>query len=341
MSEALIGRGLQETVLEGVITIDTTNSRVGINTSTPTVPLDVVGDINTSTDYNISGTQVLSATTLGSGVVNSSLTDVGSLTNLTMAGDLNMLTSYSILFAGGGGGAKIEGNVANSGRVGFFTAQGTEGIKLTNGDSMTVEIPLTVNDATTITGDLTVDTTTLFVNSSTHRVGVGTITPSAPLEVEGVVSERVAKFDAVSPVAAYISLTTSGSDRLILGYNASTSLAPANASISAQIFCGSSGDLSISSRTNLNSDIAFFTCGDGATATERMRIEDNGSIGIGTNNPATSAILDLTSTTGALILTRMTTTQRNALTAVDGMLIYNTTDSKLQGYEASGWANLI
>ena len=45
--------------------------------------------------------------------------------------------------------------------------------------------------------------------------------------------------------------------------------------------------------------------------------------------------------TGALLLSRMTTAQRDALTAVNGMLIYNTTLSKLQGYEGGAWANLI
>lgn len=37
----------------------------------------------------------------------------------------------------------------------------------------------------------------------------------------------------------------------------------------------------------------------------------------------------------------LTTTQRNALTAANGMLIYNTTDNKFQGYEAGAWANLV
>ena len=36
-----------------------------------------------------------------------------------------------------------------------------------------------------------------------------------------------------------------------------------------------------------------------------------------------------------------TTTQRNALTAVNGMIIYNSTDNKFQGYEAGAWANLV
>ena len=42
-----------------------------------------------------------------------------------------------------------------------------------------------------------------------------------------------------------------------------------------------------------------------------------------------------------LLLGNMTTTQRNALTPANGMIIYNTTDNKFQGYEAGAWANLI
>ena len=37
----------------------------------------------------------------------------------------------------------------------------------------------------------------------------------------------------------------------------------------------------------------------------------------------------------------MTTAQRNALTAANGMVIYNTTLNKFQGYENGGWASLI
>ena len=36
-----------------------------------------------------------------------------------------------------------------------------------------------------------------------------------------------------------------------------------------------------------------------------------------------------------------TTTQRNALTAANGMVVYNSTDNKFQGYENGSWANLI
>ena len=62
-------------------------------------------------------------------------------------------------------------------------------------------------------------------------------------------------------------------------------------------------------------------------------------VGIGTNAPAGK--LDITSTTGGLIIPRMTTTQKNALTPVNGMLVYDSTLDKFQGYQSGSWQNLI
>ena len=47
------------------------------------------------------------------------------------------------------------------------------------------------------------------------------------------------------------------------------------------------------------------------------------------------------STTGYVQLPALTSTQRDALSAVNGMVIYNSTTNKFQGYENGGWANLI
>ena len=62
---------------------------------------------------------------------------------------------------------------------------------------------------------------------------------------------------------------------------------------------------------------------------------------VGLFNHVEAESIKVASTTGFMQLPQLTTTQRNALTAVNGMLIYNTTDSKLQGYEGGAWANLI
>lgn len=66
----------------------------------------------------------------------------------------------------------------------------------------------------------------------------------------------------------------------------------------------------------------------------------NGNVGIGVTPPTASCALEIASTTGALLLPRMTTVQRNAMTAANGMLIYNTTTAKLEGYEAGAWRTL-
>lgn len=99
----------------------------------------------------------------------------------------------------------------------------------------------------------------------------------------------------------------------------------------------------ITGDTGTNTDagvLRFSTAPTGGAITERVTITSDGNVGIATNSPATSARLEIASTTGALLVPRMTTTQRNALTAVNGMIIYNTTTATLQGYQNSGWTNL-
>ncbi len=81
---------------------------------------------------------------------------------------------------------------------------------------------------------------------------------------------------------------------------------------------------------------------DGTTEDIRMTADGGASwvlsrLGIGTDTPATSALLDLTSTTGSLLVSRMTTTQRDALTAVNGMVLYNTTTGAFNFREGGAW----
>lgn len=72
-----------------------------------------------------------------------------------------------------------------------------------------------------------------------------------------------------------------------------------------------------------------------------VQVDASGNVGIGTSTPATSAKLEIDSTTGALLLPRMTTAQRDALTAVNGMILYNSTLNKVQVYEGGAWASVI
>lgn len=51
----------------------------------------------------------------------------------------------------------------------------------------------------------------------------------------------------------------------------------------------------------------------------------------------TSVGVEIRSTTKALLPSRLTTTERDALTAIDGMLIYNTTTNQHEGYQNGAW----
>ncbi len=61
----------------------------------------------------------------------------------------------------------------------------------------------------------------------------------------------------------------------------------------------------------------------------------SGNVGIGTTGPA--GLLDLTSTTSAFLPPRMTTTQRTALTPVEGSTVYDTSLHKLYVYDGTVW----
>jgi hypothetical protein len=86
-----------------------------------------------------------------------------------------------------------------------------------------------------------------------------------------------------------------------------------------------------------------------AWITNNSNIFNNGgNVGIGTSTPSSklevnggakiNGTLDVSTTSGALIMPRMTTAQRNAISpAVTGMCIFNTDVNKFQGCTASGY----
>jgi hypothetical protein len=91
-----------------------------------------------------------------------------------------------------------------------------------------------------------------------------------------------------------------------------------------------------------------------AVQSKATEIRHPGAFGTATNAPfgfsvqgslacediAATGNVSVTTTTGAVLLPRLTTTQRNALTAANGMIVYNTTASKFQGYAGGSWVNL-
>lgn len=64
----------------------------------------------------------------------------------------------------------------------------------------------------------------------------------------------------------------------------------------------------------------------------------NSKIGA-SGSPVTDAVLELDAI-GALLLTRLTTAQIAGLSGAEGMIVFNVTTSRFQGYFAGSWADL-
>jgi len=113
-------------------------------------------------------------------------------------------------------------------------------------------------------------------------------------------------------------------------------------------FCASMNVL-IDGEVNTSSDpsdiptrIAFFTTLDGTNSlSERMTIKNDGAIGIGTNSPNTSALLDLTSISRGFLLPRLTTLQKLAISSpAFGLVVYDITLNNLSVYNGA-WIELV
>jgi hypothetical protein len=148
-----------------------------------------VGDISTTTQYKITGTPVLTATTLGSGVINASLTT--NLANLNIITQLN--TDFALTITGLSGnrslymGRKIVAGelecviqaVDNGGTIGqilHLNNLDSAGVIIGTGlDTVVSGLRLYVDGATTIDGNLNLTTGSAFQVNSVNVLSATTL----------------------------------------------------------------------------------------------------------------------------------------------------------------------
>ena len=141
------------------------------------------------------------------------------------------------------------------------------------------------SDAPTFTGNATFDTTTLVVDSSNDRVGIGTASPSNPLHI---VDSRNYTFSSTADAStnmAGIRLTNSNNNNNWAGLWFGTG------SAAGTHWSGIAGARSDSTST-WGTHLSFFTHEDTiqniTQASERLRIDPAGNVGIGTTNPSSN-----------------------------------------------------
>ena len=220
--------------------------------------------------FYINDTSVLNATTLGGAVVNSSLTSVGTLTTLTVdnvivngttighTSDTDLMTLASGVLTVAGeisvttldiGGTNVTSTAAELNYVDVTAGTATASKAVVLDGSNNIATLGTVGcGAITSTGNSTFDSTTLVIDSSNDRVGIGIGSPTVSLDVTKSGSSNYINV-SVGTVFNYFGVSNSG-------------------------VIGTIG-------TVTNHPLRFDT-----NNTERVRIEGGGAIGIGLTAPS-------------------------------------------------------
>jgi hypothetical protein len=225
--------------------------------------------------YEINGTSVLSSTTLGSGVVNSSLTSVGTLNNLNVSG-----VSTSL----GGFIGNLTGNLNSSG---VNTATNISGTTLTYTNGSITNISGTNLNYTGISTVTNVRSTTI------NNTGVGTITTLN--STTGTITNLSGTNVSYSGIGTVGSLNI-GSTQVISSGRQLQNIASLDATTTATIETAIANapntftDLQVTGlSTFTNGPVLIGTGTSTGTASQRLQVTGGAyvseSIGIGTTNP--------------------------------------------------------
>jgi len=172
-------------------------------------------------------------------------------------------------------------------------------------DTMTLDATTTI-DMDTNSADLNFDNATLFIDSSSDSVGINTSSPAGDFHIDEPGGNFTTFRLTNSPSGA------TGTDGFVMALNT------ADAGL----------------LLHENWPMTF-----GTNTTERMRIEADGDIGIGTTTPDASALLELASTSKGFIAPRVSDPTSAIAAPATGLIAYNTVTDLYQFYDGTSWVN--
>lgn len=193
----------------------------------------------------------------------------------------------------------------------------------------------------TSTNAFSIDGTTFSVNDANNRVGINTANPQAILSVANTSPGGLtdAFSSGINNCGAQCGQGTARNITLYNGNGTNSQFATIDfiPSTSPTGISGSSIKGIDRNGTNGYAGLQFLTR-NATNFAARMTIKSTGNIGIGTEYPNSSAILDVASTSQGFLPPRMTTDQRDAITnKTAGLMIYNTSLNCMQYWNTQSW----
>ena len=209
------------------------------------------------------------------------------------------------------------------------------------GGNISVTGVSTFSDDVDVTGNLAVDTNTLFVNATNNRIGIGTDNPAYQVEIENTGANALLVLDRTDGAACFIE---GQATRSAFGSVNATPLALAYNSF-AVVTIGAGGSI----RVNPDGDGYTFPTTDGS-ANQVLQTDGEGNLSFadvtGAGAASTSNVSSNTTISGIITASSqfypptLTTAERDALSVNQGALIFNATENKVQMYLGSEWKSL-
>jgi len=187
------------------------------------------------------------------------------------------------------------------------------------------------------------------LDGQTFKIGLGTTTPDHALQITGnTLATSRSKMVGIARASGLALLRVNNTE-------ASPNAITSGNKIGLILFQGHDGTVDTDSGARLTAvatenwtatahgaKLQLRTVDNTTTSVDtRMTIDQNGHVGIGTDSPNASALLDISTTTLGLLFPRLTTAERDAIgSPVAGLTVYNTTTNTLNAFDST-WAGLL